>query len=134
MPWKEHRAMSSKIEFVEKASQRNANISALCREHQISRQTGHKWLKRFQELGYAGLEDESRRPQDSPFATAEEIVAAVLAARVDHPRWGPKKLVVVVRRTFGDLTPSEKTIARILLRFNQTRLRRKKRGLSVVER
>ena len=41
MPWKEHRAMSSKIEFVEKASQRNANISALCREYEISRQTGH---------------------------------------------------------------------------------------------
>lgn len=134
MPWKEHRAMSSKIEFVEKASQRNANISALCREYEISRQTGHKWLKRFQELGYAGLEDESRRPDASPLATGEEIVAAVLRARVDHPRWGPKKLVIVLRRTFGEQTPSEKTVARVLLRFNQTRLRRKKRGLSVVER
>lgn len=134
MPWKEHRAMSSKIEFVEKASQRNANISALCREYEISRQTGHKWLNRFQELGYAGLEDESRRPDASPLATGEEIVAAVLRARVDHPRWGPKKLVVVLRRSFGELTPSEKTVARVLRRFNQTRLRRKKRGLSVVER
>ena len=126
--------MSSKIEFVEKASQRNANISALCREYEISRQTGHKWLKRFLELGYAGLEDDSRRPQVSPLSTGEEIVAALLAARVDHPRWGPKKLVVVLRRTFGELTPSEKTVGRILRRFNQTRLRRKKRGLSVVER
>jgi len=134
MPWKEHRAMNSKIEFVEKASQRNANISALCREYEISRQTGHKWLKRFQELGYVGLEDESRRPDASPLATGEEIVAAVLRARVDNPRWGPKKLVVVLRRTFAELTPSEKTVARILRRFNQTRLRRKKRGLSVVER
>lgn len=134
MPWKEHRAMSSKIEFVEKASQRNANVSALCREYEISRQTGHKWLKRFQELGYAGLEEESRRPESSPLATGEEIVAAVLRARVDYPRWGPKKLVVFLRRTFGEQTPSEKTVARVLLRFNQTRLRRKKRGLSVVER
>jgi putative transposase len=134
MPWKEHRAMSSKIEFVEKASQRNANITALCREYEISRQTGHKWLKRFQELGYEGLEEESRRPQATPLATGEEIVAAVLAARVKYPRWGPKKLVVVLRRTFGDVTPSERTIHRILRRFQQTRLRRKKRGLSVVER
>lgn len=134
MPWKEHRAMSSKIEFVEKASERSANISALCREYGISRQTGHKWLRRFQELGYAGLEDESRRPDSSPLATGEEIVAAVLTARVDYPRWGPKKLAVLLRRSFGERTPSEKTIARILRRFNQTRLRRKKRGLSVVER
>lgn len=134
MPWKEHRAMSSKIEFVEKASERGANISALCREHGISRQNGHKWLRRFRELGYAGLEEESRRPDSSPLATGEEIVAAVLAARVDYPRWGPKKLAVLLRRRFGAQTPSEKTIGRILKRFNQTRLRRKKRGLSVVER
>jgi putative transposase len=134
MPWKEHRAMSSKIEFVEKASQRNANKSALCREYGISRQTGHKWLKRYQEHGYEGLDDESRRPDSAPLATGEEIVAAILAARAQYPRWGPKKLVVVLRRSFGELTPSERTVHRILHRFSKTRLRRKKRGLSVVER
>jgi putative transposase len=47
-----------------------------CREYGISRQTGHKWLERFQELGYPGLEEERRRPEDSPLATGEEIVAA----------------------------------------------------------
>lgn len=134
MPWKEHRAMSSKIEFVEKASQRDANVSALCREYGISRQTGHKWLKRYKEHGYEGLDEESRRPASTPLATGEDIVAALLALRADHPRWGPKKLVVVLRRTFGELTPSEQTVHRILRRFGQTRLRRKKRGLSVVER
>lgn len=134
MPWKEHRAMSSRIEFVEKATQDGANISALCREYEISRQTGYKLLRRFRELGYAGVEEQSRRPKGSPLATGEEIVAALLAARVDYPRWGPKKLVVVLRRQFGPLTPSERTIHRILRQFGQTRLRRKKRGLSVVER
>lgn len=134
MPWKEHRAMTSRIEFVEKATQSGANMSALCCEHGISRQTGYKLLRRFRELGYAGLEDESRRPKSSPLATGEDIVAALLIARVDYPRWGPKKLVVLLRRRFGPLTPSERTIHRILRQFGQTRLRRKKRGLSVVER
>jgi len=32
-----------------------ANISALCREYGISRQTGHKWLRRFRAQGYTGL-------------------------------------------------------------------------------
>ena len=134
MPRKEHRAMSSRIEFVEKASRPGANMSALCREYDISRQTGHKWLKRFKEHGYEGLEEESRRPSSTPLATGEEIVATLLAARAAYPRWGPKKLVVVLRRTLGELTPSERTIHRVLQRFSKTRLRRKKRGLSVVER
>jgi transposase InsO family protein len=134
MPWKEHRAMSSKIEFAEKASQSGANISALCREYGISRQTGYKLLRRFRELGYAGVEEQSRRPKSTPLATGEEIVAALLRARVDYPRWGPKKLVVLLRRQFGPLTPSERTVHRILRQFGRTRLRRKKRTLSVVER
>jgi len=44
--------MSLKMEFVEKASKPDANIAALCREFSISRETGHKWLRRFRERGY----------------------------------------------------------------------------------
>jgi transposase-like protein len=47
MPWKEHRVMSLKLEFIERAKAQDANISALCREFGITRQTGHKWIKRF---------------------------------------------------------------------------------------
>ena len=126
--------MSSKIAFVEQASQRGANIAELCREHGISRQTGHKWLKRFRALGPDGLEDRSRRPQSAPLATGEEVVAALLAAKLAHRRWGPRKLVGLLRRQLGDATPSERTVARILDRFGQVRHRRRQRGLSVVER
>jgi putative transposase len=134
MPWKEHRIMSSKMAFVEAAAKAGANIAELCREHGISRQTGHKWLKRFREQGYEGLEEKSRRPSSSPLASGEEVVAALLAARLKHPRWGARKLQTVLRRQFHDASPSERTIARILDRFGQVRHRRKRRGLSVVER
>src|SRR5215475_7595506 len=134
MPWKEHRVMSSKIAFVDEAKKPNANIAELCRVHGISRQTGYKWLKRFRSRGYAGLEEASRRPKSTPLATGEEIVAALLTARVKRPRWGPRKLARILRREFGDATPSERTVARILERFGQVRHRRQRRGLSVVER
>ena len=61
MPWKEQRAMNQKLEFIEKAGARGANISALCREYGISRQTGHKWLRRFRAQGYTGLTEQIRR-------------------------------------------------------------------------
>src|SRR5437764_155829 len=44
MPWKEQRAMSLKLQFVERAAQKGSNLSALCEEFGVSRQTGHKWL------------------------------------------------------------------------------------------
>jgi putative transposase len=124
--------MSLKLEFVQKATEKGANISALCREYGITRQTGHKWLKRYEAEGYDGLEERSRRPQGTPLGTAEEIIAAILKAREAHPRWGPHKLAIVLRRRFGPSTPSERTVARVLTRFDQIRRRhRRQRSLQV---
>jgi len=108
--------MGQRIEFVERAERGEESISVLCAEFGISRTTGHKWLKRFREEGYDGLEERSRRPKTTPLATAEDLVVAVLELREAHPRWGPGKLEPVLRRRFGDLTPGERTIARIIKR------------------
>ena len=126
--------MSLKIEFVERASKRGINMSALCREYGISRETGHKWLRRFKAGSYDALEEKSRRPTSTPAATGEEVVMAVLTAREAHPRWGPKKLLEIVRRRLGEDTPSRATIARILRRFGMVRSRRHRAQLSIVER
>lgn len=125
--------MGQRIEFVERA-EKGEKVSALCREFGLSRTTGHKWLKRFKELGYAGLEEESRRPKSTPLATAEDLVMAVLEARDARPRHGPRKLELVLRRRFGEQTPSARTIARILKRANKVRARRRDRGPNVVHR
>lgn len=124
--------MSLKMEFVERAAA-GEKIAPLCREFGISRTAGHKWLKRYKEQGYAGLEEQSRRPKSSPLATAEELVLATLQARDAHPRWGPRKLYVLLRRRFGDETPAVRTIARILKRANKVRERRKRAPISVIE-
>lgn len=134
MPWKAHRVMALKIEFVDRARAPGANVSALCREFGISRQTGHKWLRRFDEKGYDGLEEESRRPRSTPLASGEEVVAAILALRDAHPRWGARKLVHLLRKELGEAAPSERTIARVLARFERVRRRVARRGLSLIDR
>jgi transposase InsO family protein len=132
MPWKERRTMSLKMEFVERVAA-GEKIAPLCREYGISRTAGHKWWKRYKERGHAGLEEESRRPRSTPLATAEEQVIETLRAREAHPRWGPRKLFVLLRRRFGEATPSVRTIARILKRANKVRERRKRAPISVIE-
>jgi len=57
-------------EFVLKALEPFANISALSREYGISRKTAYKWIRRFKEQGIVGLEDISRRPHSSPLRAA----------------------------------------------------------------
>lgn len=127
--------MSQKMEFVERAMKPGARVSSLCREYGISRETGYKWLKRFKRDGAEGLEERSRRPQASPLATAEEVVAAILELRERYPRRGPKKLVVLLRAKLGAATPSVATIARVLKRFGMVRRRsRFGRVTSIVER
>jgi putative transposase len=132
MPWKERRTMGLKLDFVEKV-EKGATIAGACREHGITRTTGHKWWKRYKEGGYAALDDESRRPKSAPLATAEDVVMAVLEARESHSRWGPVKLAQMLHRKLGEQTPSERTIARILKRAHKVRERRKRRPLSVID-
>jgi len=111
--------MSLKLEFVQAACQPAASVTALCLEYGISRQTGHKWLRRYRQMGYLGLEELSRRPTSSPTATAEDIVRAAIEVRNRHPSWGAKKISLVLARTLGGDAPSKSTVARLLRRFGK---------------
>jgi putative transposase len=133
MPWKEQRKMSLKIEFVEKAMRPGARMSALCREYEISRETGYKWLNRYRKEGANGLEERSRRPKHVPLASAEVMVLAILALRDKYPRRGAKKLFKFLTETYGTQTPSIATIARVLRRFGKVRQRYLYRRRDVVE-
>jgi transposase-like protein len=47
-----------RVEFVVKASEPDSCIAELCREYGVSRQTGHLWLKRYQEGGAKAVLEE----------------------------------------------------------------------------
>src|SRR2546428_4513282 len=124
MPWKEQRTMSLKLQFVERAAQKGSNLSALCLEFGVSRQTGHKWLRRYRELGPLGLVEQSRRPDSSPGGTGEDVVLAILALRNQHRSGGPNKFSRVLQRSFGPDAPSRSTVARTLRRLGKVKRRR----------
>lgn len=116
MPWKEQTTMSQRKEFILQSKQPEQNMSWLCREYGISRKTGYKWLRRYDEEGDLGLEDRSRRPHQSPRKTAPKTEHIVLKVREQHPAWGGRK----IRRRLKDLgcenVPSASTITAILYR------------------
>src|SRR5215467_1844098 len=92
MPWKESSVMEQRRKFIEEYESDLVTMAELCRRYGISRETGYKWVKRYQESGWEGLEDLSRAPQRHPNRTAPELEERIVALRRRHPRWGPRKL------------------------------------------
>src|SRR5438552_1452398 len=116
--------MGEKLKFIEAAILPGANVSALCEEHGISRQTGHKWLRRYHEMGFVGLVEQSRRPHTSA-VLGGEIVAAIVELRNGHPIWGPIKIARILRKRFGAEAPSRSTVARVLKRLGRIKRRQR---------
>ena len=82
----------------------------------VSRQTVHKWLRRFRDEGLAGLEDRSSRALRCPHRTDPRTEAAVLELRAQLRR-GPHRIAGRL-----DLAPS--TVHAILVRHGVSRLSR----------
>lgn len=117
MPWRETSPMEQRLEFIREYETELFTMTELATEYGISRKTAYKWLERYHAEGAPGLFDHARRPRRSPQATDPALVAALLAVRRRHPRWGPKKLLAIVRRTDADASwPARATVAALLKR------------------
>ncbi len=119
MSWKKCDPMSERMEFVRLADGDGGNFSALCERFGVSRKTGYKWLKRWREEGQEGLEDRSRRPQDSPNRTEDVIERMVLEIRSEHPAWGGRKIRKRLEKLGVASPPAASTITAILHRHHQ---------------
>ena len=115
MPWKETNTMTEKRSFIESVLKQNRPFRELCREYGISEKTGYKWRNRFYEQGYAGLEEESRAPQEHPNTIDGDTAAELIRFRLAHPTWGAKKLQALYQRAYPNLPqPSLSSINRII--------------------
>ena len=87
MPWKTKSPMDLRREFIKRLAT-GERLTDLCREYGISRKTGSKFRRRFEEFGVAGLSDQSRAPKVIPHKTPPAVEALILAERKRHPTWG----------------------------------------------
>lgn len=116
MPWEEKTVKLTRQEFIARAIAAETSFSQLCRDFNITRKTGYKWLNRY--LNGESLDDKSKAPFNSPNKTSEIKEQMVLSARESHPAWGPRKLHKVLENAgFSDI-PAPSTIAAILKRNN----------------
>jgi hypothetical protein len=90
--------MNERVKFIAQHLQKEAPFSELCEHAGISRKTGYKWVERYEAGGVAALVDRSRAPRSHPHAVSSAVVERIVATRRRHPRWGPRKLLAILRR------------------------------------
>lgn len=127
MPWDHRSIMDQKRLFVADYLTRSFTIVELSQRYGISRPTAYKWIHRFLNRGYVGLDELPRRPSQCPHRTPDELVEAMLELRRRHPTWGPKKLLkILAGRRPSAAWPSRSTVADILKRHGLVEAKRRR--------
>lgn len=131
MAWKETDPVKERRKFVELYLTRRYDMTTLCAITGISRKTGYKFVARFAECGWEGLEDRSRAAHTHPNATDATIAARIVAAKHEHPRWGPRKLLDFLWAEDPQAEwPAISTAGEILKQEGLVRPRRRRRAIT----
>jgi putative transposase len=115
-------------------------MAAVCRDFNVSRKTGYKILKRYNDVGLEGLTDRSRRPYRHANQLPVQIETLIVRCKQDKPHWGAPKIRERLARLYPDVhTPAISTVHAVLDRHGlvkrKTRRRNKATGtpLSMTE-
>ncbi len=107
-------------------------VAAAAESMHISRQTAHKWWRRYQEAGVDGLADRSSRPRRCPTKTPARVERRVVALRRRH-QLGPARLApraglpastlhrVLQRHGVSRLSDLDRHSGRVIRRIETTR-------------
>ncbi len=128
MAWSETSTMDQKRLFIQDYIKGSFTMAELCRRYGISRPTGYKWVARFEEEGFPGLSERSRRPEGCSHETAIEITESILELRRRHPYWGAKKLLTILKKRHPKVDwPARSTVCDLLSRHGMIDKKRRRK-------
>jgi transposase len=78
----------------------------------VTRQTVHRWLRRYAADGIAGLVDGSAKPLSCPHQMPSEVEARIVELRRLQPGWGPRTIRFRLEAEQVDPLPSRSSIYR----------------------
>ena len=93
----------------------------------VSRQSVHAWIARYERGGLSALADRSHRPSGCPHQIPAEVEAAICELRREHPGWGPRRIQHQLGRFGLDPVPSRSAVYRCLRRHGLVELRRRRK-------
>lgn len=128
--WKEEDPVGERAAFVKAYLSKRYRMADLCAVFGVSTKTGHKTINRFNEDRLAGFSNRSRASHEHANATPPAISRLVIDTRLDHPRWGPLKVLQYLEARYPELNlPATSTAGAILAREGLVHRRKKRRSL-----
>ena len=105
-------------------------VTEVALRYGVSRQTVHRWLRRYAAQGLVGLADGSPRPASCPHQMPSEVEALVVQLREENPRWGPRTLLFQLEDRGVEPLPGRSSVYRCLVRRGliEPQRRRRKRA------
>ena len=96
----------------------------------VTRQTVHRWLRRYAVEGIAGLVDGSARPLSCPHQMPPEVEARIVELRRLNPGWGPRTILFRLEAERVSPLPGRSSIYRCLVRHGliEPEARRRKKA------
>lgn len=128
MPWKACKPMDERLKFIARLLD-GEKMAPLCREFSISRKTGYKLLKRYNDSGLQALTDRSRRPYRHANQLPFQIETLIVRLKQEKPAWGAPKIRERLRRLYPDVhCPAISTVHATLDRHGLVQRRKRRRN------
>ena len=95
----------------------------------VTRQTVHRWLRRYAAKGLAGLADGSEKPLSCPHQMPAVVEARIVELRRSNPGWGPRTILFRLEAE-GVSLPGRSSVYRCLVRHGliEPEARRRKKA------
>ena len=106
------------------------SVTEVARRHGVTRQTLHRWLRRYAAAGLPGLADASSRPASCPHQIPPQVETRIVEMRGERPAWGPRTIAHHLAREGATPLPSRSAIYRCLVRERLIDPQRRKRKRS----
>lgn len=128
MPWKVKEPMDERVNMIADWKSGSYSITELAVIYGVSRKTIYKWTDRYDGHGIDGLKELSRAPDNHPNQIEEEIIEELITEKMNHVKWGPKKLLVYLQKSKPDMQwPSVCTVEKWLRRYGLVKKRKYRR-------
>lgn len=99
MPWREVRPMDERVSLISDWLKGCFTITELSVTYGVSRKTVYKWINRYDTDGIEGLNELCRAPRTHPNRTDDAIIGRLIRAKIEHMKWGPKKVLFILKRS-----------------------------------
>lgn len=127
MPWMNTQPMNERVKLISDWLKESFSITELSVIYGVSRKTAYKWIGRYEKGGIDGFRELSRAPWRHPNKTDDGIIGCLIEEKRKHMKWGPKKLLAVLKGIEPDVAwPSVATAEKWLKRNGLVRKKRRR--------